>query len=323
MNRVERLLNLVAALLEAPRPLTVEDIRERVAGYDAQPSYDAFRRAFERDKSELKELGIPLETVEIDPFDSSRVGYRIPKSSYYLPDIDLEPEELAALKLASQALMGSGLHAEAGVMKLAAVVTPGSLSEPRVPPFGADLAAEQPLLASLYEAYSLKQRVRFTYQRAGGEETSVRTLETHGLVHRRGNWYVVGRDVERDAVRSFRLSRIRSKVELLPETYELPADADPAERVDLEPWEVGPDEPIRAVVRFDPELAWWPAQNLPGVPLRTTQQGAAEVELTVANLDALVNYALGFGAAVEIVAPPEARARLVEHLAPYLEGGGG
>lgn len=320
MRRVERLLNLIAALLDTRRGLTAEEIRAAVAGYDSQPTHDSFRRAFERDKATLKDLGIPIETVELDPLDPSRVAYRIPKASYYLPDPGLEPEELAALRLAAQAVMGAGERAEAGYMKLAAGVMPDSFSQPRVL-LGADVAAEQPLLARVYEAYTARRRIRFAYQRAGSDEVEERTVETHGLVHRRGNWYVVGRDVQRGALRSFRLSRVRSGIELLPETYEVPPDARPAERLDTEPWEVGPDEPMTAVVRFDADLAWWPAQNLPGAPQRPATGGGVEVELTVANLDALVTYLLGFGGSFEIVSPAEARAALRARLAPYLEDG--
>lgn len=320
MTRVERLVNLIAALLDTRRGLTAEEIRYAVAGYDSQPSYEAFRRAFERDKATLKELGIPVETVELDPFDPSRVAYRIPKSSYYLPELGLEPEELAALRLAAQAVMGAGERAASGLMKLAAGVMPGSFSEPRVL-LGADLAAEHPLLALVYQAFTERRRIRFDYQRAGSDEIEQRTVETYGLVHRRGHWYIVGRDLERDAPRSFRVSRICSDVELLSETYQVPAGVRAAEQLDIEPWEVGSAEPVTAVVRFDAELAWWPAQNLPDAPQRHREDGAVEVELAVANLDALVTYVLGFGESFEIVSPPEARAALRARLAPYLEDG--
>ncbi|MBP6729383.1 MAG: WYL domain-containing protein, partial [Microthrixaceae bacterium] len=95
MSKLERLLNLTALLLETRRPIPVEEIGRTIEGYSADPV--AFRRAFERDKDDLRELGIPVEVTPIDPGDPSSVGYRIPNDRYYLPDLALDPGELAAL----------------------------------------------------------------------------------------------------------------------------------------------------------------------------------------------------------------------------------
>src|ERR671916_3228940 len=126
MRRIERLVNLIAALLETLRPLTAEDIRHQVAGYGGT-SLEAFRRSFERDKETLRDMGVPLEIVPTDAFSEQADGYIIPKDKYYLPELDLEPEELAALKLAADAVMSGGDQAGAGLMKLSIDVGDDSL----------------------------------------------------------------------------------------------------------------------------------------------------------------------------------------------------
>src|SRR5688500_16511119 len=114
MLRIERLINLIAALLDGRRPLTASEIRERIAGYDSQ-SAEAFRRTFERDKAELRDMGIPIETVK-DEDDND--AYVIPADKYYMPELDLQPDEIAALKLAADAILGVGEQAGSGLKKL-------------------------------------------------------------------------------------------------------------------------------------------------------------------------------------------------------------
>src|SRR5438874_4639806 len=102
MDRLERLINLTAALLEAERPLTSDDLHQRLPGYAENQA--AFRRAFERDKDVLREMGVPLVLEHVDPSQPGLDGYRIPKDEYYLKDPGLEPDELAALHLAASAV---------------------------------------------------------------------------------------------------------------------------------------------------------------------------------------------------------------------------
>src|SRR5688500_18264737 len=162
MRRIERLINLIAALLETRRPLTAEEIRDRIAGYD-QSSHEAFRRAFERDKEALRSMGIPLETRALSAFGDDPDGYIIPKDKYYLPELDLAPDELAALRLAAGALIGAGQAAEAGILKLSVDAAAETPAPPRVT-WGADLDAEQPMLGPLYAAVSDRTPVSFDYR---------------------------------------------------------------------------------------------------------------------------------------------------------------
>jgi len=300
--------------------MTAEDIRQHIAGYE-QGSREAFRRSFERDKEALRAMGIP---IELTPDPASGVdAYRIPKSRYYLPELELEPDELAALGIAADAILGSTDAVRAGMMKLAGDTdlppSSGPSGGPRIT-WGADVAAEQPLLGPLYTAVLERKVVTFGYQRAGSDAIETRRVEPYSLVHRRGHWYLVGRDQDRDGERSFKVSRMRTGVEVLPGDYDVPSGFDAAAHLGGEAWEVGPDETASATVRFSESLRWWAEQNFPETRSADGPDGTLDVELPVSNVGALVSWVIGFGGEVEIVSPTNARELLLEHLAPFLEG---
>jgi predicted DNA-binding transcriptional regulator YafY len=315
MRRIERLINLIAALLDTRRPLTAEEIRTSISGYDS-PTHEAFRRTFERDKKDLRDMGIPIETVKLGEFEDEGDGYIIPKDKYYMPELDLEPDELAALRLVADAAMAAGDEAQAGVRKLSIFASGESAPQPRMA-VKANMASEEPLLAAAFSAVQARTPVTFTYTTGRGE-TTTRVLEPYSLSHSRGHWYLVGRDTDKDDVRSFRLERIQAPIETTSGHYEVPEGFDALERTGMDPWEVGGEESDVATLRFDPALRWWAEQHLDRVPAKEGPDGSLEVELTFSNVEALLSFVIGFGGAVEIVAPPHARTALLEHLAPYL-----
>jgi len=119
MDRLERLLNLVAALIDTDRPLTAEEIAERVPGFP--PPGPTFKRAFERDKATLRSMGVPLDVVVLDPLNAeSPQGYRVRRQRYELPDPGLEPDEVAALHLAATSVRLDGGDATAAALILPA-----------------------------------------------------------------------------------------------------------------------------------------------------------------------------------------------------------
>ena len=317
MKRIERLINLIAALLDAPRPMTAEDIREQIAGYD-QEDKENFRRAFERDKKELRDLGIPIETVETSEWGDEPEGYIIPKDKYYMPELDLADDELAALRIVADVALGSGDQAQLGFRKISSAAEASAWNAPHLV-WGADVAAEQPLLGPLFGALVSRSPVTFDYETGDGTR-SRRSVEPYTLVHRRGHWYLVGRDVDRDATRSFKVSRM-AKLQPREGSYEIPGDFDVEAHAGLEPWEVGDAEPIAVTLRFSPSFRWWPEQNMTFAERSPNEDGSVDVSLQVAKLDALISWVLAFVPHVQIVAPAEARHRLVEHLSPYLGAG--
>ena len=205
-RRTERLLNLVICLLHTRSFLTAERIRELVAGYDEAPSDEAYKRMFERDKEDLRDLGIPLETGTNSAWDDEP-GYRIARRDYALPDITLEPAEAAAVGLAARMWSSASMSAAAtrALRKLeAAGVEVAPLPEGLQPQVEGSGAAF-PVLA---EAVHDGRRVTFTYRGAGDAEPVERTVEPWGVVWWHGRWYLVGLDVDKSATRVFRLSRI-------------------------------------------------------------------------------------------------------------------
>jgi proteasome accessory factor B len=209
--RAERLVNLVLCLLSTRSYLTAERIRGIVPGYADAPSDEAFFRMFERDKAELRDLGVPLETGRNSAFDATD-GYRIARRDYELGEIDLAPDEAAAVALAvrlwdSPELTGA---AQGALLKLrAAGVDVDEASAAAVEP---RVRAAEPAFGPLLAAVQAGQAVSFDYRRSPPGAVLKRTVEPWGVVSWRGRWYVVGQDRDRAAPRCFRLSRVVGKV---------------------------------------------------------------------------------------------------------------
>ena len=212
IHKVERLTNLFIALLSARGYLTAEKIRETVIGYRECPSDEAFSRMFERDKTELRDLGIPVETGRTSMFDTID-GYRIKPDAYALPEIDLTPDESAAVGVATTlwesperitATQSALLKLRAGGVEVDPVaevsITTGA------GPSG--LRGSEETLGILFSAIESGQAVQFHHRPTPVESYTVRTVEPWGVVTAQGRWYLVGHDRDRDATRTFRLSRI-------------------------------------------------------------------------------------------------------------------
>jgi proteasome accessory factor B len=223
-RKTERLLSLVVCLLSARRYLTATQIREAVPGYPE--SFDAFKRMFERDKDELRELGIPLETGTNSASDEE-LGYRIPRQAYELPDIRLEPDEAAVLGLAARVWRRAELAgaAEGALLKLrAAGIDAEDMTQPGIEPRLRTEAAFGPL----WEAVRDQRPVSFGYRAPGRSSAQQRQLEPWGVVNSRGHWYVVGHDRDRREQRVFRLSRVDGPVTFTgpPGTVTVPPGTD-------------------------------------------------------------------------------------------------
>ena len=299
-SRVERVLNLLALLLDTRRALTREEIVHDVAGYP--PQITAYRRAFERDKETLRGMGVPLTTESIG--DGSELGYRVRPEDYYLPDLDLDAEEAAALRVAVSAVSLGSPAGEGALLKL------GGLADEAVAPIASLPIA--PALASLFEAFRARAVVRFTHR------DRIRTVEPWGLSSQRGHWYVVGFDRDRGAVRAFRADRIDGDVEIGEhDAFEVPAGFRPEVHVEARAWLLGDAPAVTVSIAVDPDYC--DAMLAEIGPDATVEylddaDGGAVVEMAVTNLPAFRTFVLGFLDHAEVLAPPDVRAETVTWL---------
>ena len=300
---VERVLNLLIYLLESPRPVTAEDVRGTVLGYDDK-SDDAFHRMFERDKDVLRRLGVPLKMEALDAWEID-YGYTVDPDEYAIPDPGLTHEERVALSLAARMVRLGGSHAGLdALIKLGGIERGVGLE-----PMGADLGAEAGTLGALFGAITERRRIEFSYR------DSRRELEPYGMAHRRGHWYLVGRSPKGE--RLFRVDRIESlEVGDEPGAFDKPKDFDVRSVMDSQPWETGGEDEVEARVRFDPEIAWWAARTLRA----EEPSGELLATIPVANRDAFIGWVLSFGEAAEVLEPQELRDEIRSRVSGAMEG---
>ena len=231
ITKVERLMNLVICLLSTRQFVTAERIKDSVAGYGDSGSDEAFSRMFERDKNELRDLGVPLETG-ISVGNGGVEGYRINRDAYELPEIDLTREESAAVAVAVQLWESPELTsaAQSALVKLraAGIQVDQDESAASVTAVPARTRGSEPALGALLAAVDAGRSVRFQHRSSATDPFTVRTVEPWGVVTFRGRWYLVGHDVDRDDIRTFRLSRIGDDVEAFGRagTVHKPEDVD-------------------------------------------------------------------------------------------------
>lgn len=298
-DKFERLLNLFAELMETRRPLPIEDIRRRVGGYEDYDNFQSFRRAFERDKDELRSLGIDVAVLPIDFGDPGQQGYRIKAHDYVLADPGLSPEELGALQLALSLVEVSDEEAAGGLSKL------GGIENPEL---SLNSLAELPLTAGLdavYQAVRTSAELAFTYR---GEP---RRVQAHALRFESGHWYLAGFDLGREAGRVFRVDRIEGVPEVgPPHAFEPPSEPS---RFELEPWRLGAAdvELVVATVLIEAEHVDRARLAVGDSAIEVRDDGSALVTVEVANIPAFRSFVLDFGVHAELVSPPELREDLV------------
>ncbi|WP_124707290.1 helix-turn-helix transcriptional regulator [Gordonia insulae] len=318
--KVERLLNLVICLLSTRQFVTAEYIRRNVKGYnDDGQSAEAFNRMFERDKTELRDLGIPLVTGR-DRMSGGGDGYRINRDSYELPDITLERPEAAVVAMAAALWDAPEISAisQTAVLKLRAAGIDVRADDEI--DFSAALSARsmgsESALATVLSAIGTSQAVTFTYRPGAASTAATRTFEPWGVVTHRGRWYVVGHDRDRDATRTFRLSRISDVVAIgTAGDVTVPADTDLQQIVTAA---------VDSATGTDGRTAqiWVAADRAAGLRRLAAGSAAHELdgvagdvlEVEIGSLPTLARMVLGAGADAVALSPPELRDTVVAGL---------
>src|SRR6187455_243163 len=268
-DKLIRQLSLVAFLMAERRPLTARDVKGNVEGY-SEMSDEAFARRFYSDRAELTGLGVPLHSQR-DEFTGEEL-YTLRSENYFLDRLDLKDDELAALQTALFYLDGKFAYAEPLRLALQnlALGRPGfdeartdTAERVRVsaPDYSPELAGR---LSKLEAAISKQRTIKFNYWSPQRDKVSERTLNPYALRLDEGVWYVVGQDLDRAAVRTFRVSRIRGDIRFATRRerdFRLPPDFDvDAHRVPR-PWQIG-DTVGTARIAVQDDTAWWVHRTL-------------------------------------------------------------
>jgi predicted DNA-binding transcriptional regulator YafY len=271
---------------------------------------------FERDKEELRELGIPIETGSFDPFGDEEPGYRIRRHEFELPEINLEPDEAAVIGLAARVWQHASL-AEAtsrAVLKLRAAGVETDTSalaaiEPR-------LAVEEPAFWPMWEAVRDRTPVTFSYRKNPTGHAMQRTVEPWSVLSWHGRWYVVGHDLARNGPRLFRMSRIVGDVKPAgkPGSYDVP----PPEQVREAASALTPArQTASARIRVRQGSGNGLRRRATGV--RVGSNGWDELSVPYSDGGVLAEELAGYGADVIAVEPEDVRKRVVERLHAVVE----
>ena len=349
--KLQRWMDLLAALLGHRLPATFEQLAQDVPAYLADGSVargepsPTVKRMFERDKVELRELGVPIETVGEEGSEES--SYRLRAKDFYLPYLGIvsargletpsrvdrfgyhslatlafEPDELQAIVDGARLVEQAGDPALAddahrAMRKLAFDLPVGATDGPTaaiVPPAS---RAEPRTLATLGDALFRRKCVTFSYHSMGAGEGAARSVEPYGLFFIGGHWYLAGRDVEKDARRNYRVSRIESvKVNhkragsadyVIPDEFSLREHAKSRQA-----WEIGDGDVFEAVVEFRGESGAVRAAAALG---RADEASPALRRFDVRRTDSFARWLLAFAGDAHPLSP----ASLVDEYAALVE----
>jgi proteasome accessory factor B len=222
-RKSERLVNLTIALLATKRWLTKEEIFASIDGYEGEA--DSKERMFERDKDDLRKLGIDIEVGTFDPLFDDEVGYRIRPEKYSTHLESVSEQELALISLASQAWRGAVLDSPAlsALNKLKSFGVDSDLDS--VPSIATRVTISDSNFETIIEAIISKRSLEFEYISEDGTSLS-RKVHPYGVGTKNGFWYLTGLDLGKDEIRTFRLDRIASSVSMSgkSEIFQIPQD---------------------------------------------------------------------------------------------------
>jgi predicted DNA-binding transcriptional regulator YafY len=350
VTKTERWLNLLAFLLDRTYPVTREEILSQVDDYktdwlkgDDKPR-ESVRRKFERDKKELKALGVVIEPLKdkvmadhagqeveaylLKPRDfylpyfevhASR-GARVPAHPYFLNAVTLDARDLPILRRAAERVSTLrdtplGPAAASALRKLSFDLPELGVGDEERAFVQATPPEADEHFALLRRAVEQRTAVRSRYYTIGRDAEEERVIEPYGLMLSWGHWYCVGRSRERNAMRVFRLDRMKNvaPVEGPKAEFAVPGDFRIGDYLDRAPWELSEEKPVAARVRIAfPQSRWVIGERLGKVVKGVTDDAGTEFEFQVRSVDAFVRWLLPLGQQVEVLSPPAIKRQLDE-----------
>jgi predicted DNA-binding transcriptional regulator YafY len=317
-DKLIRQLSLLSFLLSRPRPFTAREVQESVEGY-ADMTDDTFARRFHGDRADLAKIGIEvgvLSSAETAEADASQLYYLEP-DDFRLPGVEFSPAEQKALSLALAALDGRFAYARPLRLALTAIsrgrqdLMQEELDHLPVvfaPDEDARLAGRQ--LSRLEDAVSRGKTVCFAYPSSEGTVQD-RTVDPYSLFLIQGHWYLVGRDHQRNALRTFRVGRVKGTVRFpteKPRDFTVPEDYEPEQYRARPPWLIGPVSDA-ATVSVGEDLAWWVKRLEPHVRWLADAEGFTTFSVPFADEFLLLSWLASLGGGSEVLEPPALRCR--------------
>jgi predicted DNA-binding transcriptional regulator YafY len=325
-DKLIRQLSLVAFLMAERRPLTARDVKSNVEGY-SEMSDEAFARRFYSDRAELTALGVPLQSQR-DEFTGEEL-YTLRSEHYFLDRLELDDDELAALQTALYYLEGKFAYAEPFRLALQNLALgrvgfgePPTETAERVrvsaPDYSPELAGR---LSKIESAISKQRTVRFGYWSPRRARPAERVVNPYALRLDDGNWYVVGHDLERDTVRTFKVSRIRGDIRFATRRerdFRVPPDFDVEKHRIPRPWQIG-EFVGTARIAVSGDTAWWIERTL--ADAGAVEDGVFETEF--AQVELLAGWVLRQNGRAVPLEPEELRDAVAEGLARLVDSHSG
>ena len=297
MKKIERLLNLISALLATERPLSRHEIRERIPGAYAEND-ESFRRAFERDKDELRALGLPISLERVPGTDPPLEGYLIRQSDYEANHPALDAEEIAALHLASNLIRLQGDDIDSPFYKMGGVLRDKAPAMSEIP--------RETRIDTCMHALIERLTILFSYKNERREVNPVR------LVFSGGNWYLIAYDKDRQDIRHFRIDRIEGEIELTIEKFEPYTEV--SEIVQEPPWRFGEEEKLVELKIHKSHAAWALETVGERVLYEELSDGSIILREVVRDWKIFRSFLFSFLGSAEVMKPPESRKAIVDWL---------
>jgi predicted DNA-binding transcriptional regulator YafY len=328
-EKLIRQLSLISYLMAERRPVTATEIRRDVEGYSGM-NEDAFARRFYADRAELESLGIALTVDKPADGIAEQENYSLRPENFHLPAIAFTDSELAALQTALSLLDGEFAYAEPLRLALQQISwgRPSPLRAPDQSSVALGLTASaggQELsqrLAKIETAIFRNKTIVFDYYTMQRDETGSRKVDPYGLLYQGGQFYLLGRSHERDAIRVFRLSRIRGKVAYATKAehdFKRPADFDPRAYANRAVWQFG-DPQGSAAIRVSERIAWQIERHFGRFGrVEPADDGAIVFHTDYAVSRLLATWVLGLGEHAQVLAPESLADEVAERAALIAE----